>query len=116
MSLIAEKEENSLDPFYSLGDHVSKQPSPNERARKLRFDANQMASEADSQVPVQSGSKKFITKSGSQVGDMAPVNKNGNWRFNASVDNPHQAEVQNAKLNALVVERAMKLRAKYESK
>jgi len=95
------------DPFYSFGDRVSRQESPAERSRILRRDANKFAAENDDQVPVQSG-RRFVTSSGSRVGPVSATKSNNAWRFNSSVEDPYQAQQQNAKLSALVAERAKK--------
>lgn len=98
------------DIFDSYGQHLSRQHNPAEKSRVLRIDANGHATAADSQVPVQSANKRFVTRSGSRVGNVEATNGRSTYRYNTSTKNPYQAQVQNARLQAVIAERAKKFR------
>ena len=113
MSITVEKNtEDNLDTFYSHAQNMAMTKSRYNQARETRFKAAayEKKSVDDNAVePVKvNSSKKYITKSGNKVASKAC--EGNTFRYTATSANPHQAQIQNERLNKLIVERAHALK------
>ena len=104
-------EVDECESFYSHGQNLAKAKSKSansyERKKKAleleKVDQDEtLKLDSDNFVAVQNNSKKFVSQSNN--------NKTNNWRFNASTENPHEAQAKQDRLTRLIIERAQKLK------